>query len=196
MVNKIEELDMGGTYSYADYLQWKFEEYVELIRGKVFRMSPAPSSRHQSVSVNFLGQFFNLLSQQNLGCQLFHAPFDVRLFAHDDPKKIKTVVQPDICIICDSQKIDRRGCLGAPEFVLEILSPSTTTRDLVIKKDLYEEAGVKEYWIVQPKDQSVHIYLLRQGALKLRQSYWAPEKVPMFLFSGWEVDLARIFPTN
>jgi Uma2 family endonuclease len=153
-------LDPEVSYSYADYLRWAFEERVEIIKGKIFKMSPAPVVRHQLISTNLITEIGASLKGQP--CKLFHAPFDVRLpnKPGDDDKKIFTVVQPDICIICDQKKLDEKGCVGAPDLIIEILSPSTASRDLKDKFELYREHKVNEYWLVFPNDNIVEIFLL------------------------------------
>ena len=115
----VEEPDPSLTYTYADYLQWKFEERVELIKGRIYKMCPAPSSGHQQVSVNLIGELYAILKGKN--CKLFSAPFDVRLPIKSQEKdfEVVTIVQPDICIACDQTKIDQRGCCGAPDFIIE-----------------------------------------------------------------------------
>ena len=123
MVTDINDLDLTKRYTYNDYLTWQFDEMVELIRGRVFRMSPAPLSAHQLISMEISGQIYDYLKGKK--CKVVTAPFDVRLPLPPDRQtdaKIDTVVQPDICVICDLSKIDRRGCLGAPDWVIEILS--------------------------------------------------------------------------
>ncbi len=162
VITSIDQLDMNKIYSYADYLLWKFEERVELFKGKIFKMSPAPAPKHQKVSFNIsmkLGILF-----ENQPCEVYYAPFDVRLSRKNEKdEEILTVVQPDLCVICDSSKIDNRGCLGAPDLVIEILSPGNSKKEINNKYDLYEEAGVKEYWVVHPLDQVVYIYILEDG---------------------------------
>ncbi len=159
---RFKDLDLNGTYTYADYLTWKFQEKLELIKGKIFKMSPAPNTFHQRVSFNItllLGNYFKSHS-----CNLFVAPFDVRLL---DVKKSKAdkdvynVVQPDLCVICDNKKIDERGCIGAPDLIIEILSPGNSNKEMRYKFDLYEEAGVKEYWIVNPADKTMLQFVIK-----------------------------------
>src|SRR5690606_38432683 len=121
-----------ATYTYADYLLWRIEERLELIKGKVFKMTPAPNLRHQQVSGRFYVSLQNLF--QAGPCQVFYAPFDVRLYDRKKyvkaDKDIYTVVQPDLCVICDESKLDERGCLGAPDLVIEILSPGNSRREM------------------------------------------------------------------
>lgn len=159
-MESIDTLDLNGTYSYADYLKWQFEERLELIRGKIFKMSPAPATRHQRISALLVSEIWQLL--KNRDCQVFAAPFDVRLPRFDvkADKEIFTVVQPDISVICDQKKVDEKGCLGAPDWVIEILSPGNTRKEMDNKFDVYEESGVKEYWLVEPNDEVVFVYLL------------------------------------
>ncbi len=162
-MESIDDLDFSKTYSYADYYSWKFEERLELIKGKIFKMSPAPSGNHQIISLNISGELYNFLKGKP--CKVFSAPFDVRLVSTEtSDKKVKNVVQPDVCVICDLTKMaDPRSCLGAPEIVVEILSPGNNKKELKIKYDLYEEFGVKEYWIVYPDEQSMIRYILNEN---------------------------------
>ncbi|MDQ3682369.1 MAG: Uma2 family endonuclease [Bacteroidota bacterium] len=159
----VEEPDPSLSYTYADYLQWKFEERVELIKGRIFKMSPAPNPKHQQVSIKLSSRIFNLLEGKN--CQVYAAPFDIRLPVKNRKRdnEITNVVQPDICIICDELKIDERGCCGAPDLVIEILSPGNTKKEVKIKFELYEEAGVKEYWIVYPAEENIAVFLLSEN---------------------------------
>jgi len=195
MITDITAIDPNRRYSYADYLQWTFEEQLELIKGKIFKMSPAPNRRHQQIS----GNLFYFIKHYLLSkpCRVFDAPFDVRL---PDKKKsspdnqIFTVVQPDICIICDPAKLDERGCLGAPDFIIEIVSPATIKKDLNEKSRLYEESGVREYWIVQPNDQTVTVFTLSEaGQYQLRKIYSASEEVPVNIFPGFSIQLEAVF---
>jgi Uma2 family endonuclease len=164
MITDINLLDLEGKYSYADYLTWEFEERVEILKGKVFSMGATPNTSHQRIS----GKLSGILWQKfnNMSLNFFAAPFDVRLL---DKKKstldqeIYTVVQPDLCVICDENKIDERGAIGAPDLVIEILSPGNSNKEMKYKFDLYEEAGVLEYWIVNPADKTVFIYVLKEN---------------------------------
>jgi Uma2 family endonuclease len=164
VITDLSQLDPAGTYSYADYIKWQFEQRVELLRGKLFEMTPAPSVRHQRIVGEIhvsLHKYFN-----EKPCQLFIAPFDVRLYNRKKSikasKDIYTVVQPDLCVICDSTKLDEQGCNGAPGLVIEVLSPGNTKREMNQKFDLYQEAGVQEYWLVEPADEVVFVYALNE----------------------------------
>lgn len=164
IITNIKELDLNGSYTYADYLLWQFSERLELIKGKIFKMSPAPSSFHQEILGN-LYYCFRMTFHKNK-CKVYLAPFDVRLKNHKKSavdNQINTVVQPDLCVVCDLLMVDKKNCLGAPNLIIEILSKSTSKKDLSIKFDLYEENGVQEYWIVNPDDKTVLIYVLKDG---------------------------------
>jgi Uma2 family endonuclease len=163
-ITQLSQLDMSKTYSYADYMQWKIDSLMELIRGKIFPMA-APLSQHQSVSSNL--HFLMTKKVWRTSCKVFAAPFDVRLYDSKKSavadKEIFTVIKPDICIICDAGKIDRRGCNGAPDMVIEILSASTADKDMGLKYDLYQEDGIKEYWIVHPGEEMVQVFDLDES---------------------------------
>lgn len=163
-ITSLNQLDLNGVYTYADYLLWKLEERVELFKGKIFKMSPAPNVKHQKISRNLTIEIGSLFKHKT--CQLFSAPFDVRLPQNKGDEQIFTVVQPDLCIICDSEKLDERGCVGAPDLVIEILSPGNSKKEMKNKFELYEEAGVREYWVVHPTEENVLVYVLENGEFK------------------------------
>lgn len=164
-ITNINQLDLNGVYTYADYLLWKFDERVELFKGKIFKMSPVPNMKHQKVSMNLTLKIGFLFEHKT--CQLFSAPFDVRIPRKSkDDQEILTVVQPDLCVICDPEKLDERGCIGAPDLVIEILSPGNSKKEMKNKFELYEEAGVREYWVVHPTEENVLIYTLEDGKFR------------------------------
>jgi Uma2 family endonuclease len=190
VITSFDQLDLAKKYSYSDYLLWKFEGQVELIKGKIFKMSPAPTRKHQGISRNLtliFGKFF-----ENNPCQMYYAPFDVRLPSKSE-NKIYTVVQPDICVVCDLTKLDDRGCLGAPDLVIEILSPGNSDRELKDKFDLYEESGVKEYWIVEPEGKWVNIYVLENGRFITRRPFVASDTIKSHVFKDLEFPAEKIF---
>lgn len=186
------DFNYSGLYSYADYLQWTIQERLELIKGKIFRMSPAPTSTHQRLSQSINRELLNFLAGKK--CEVFVAPFDVRL-----PKKSKrnedifTVVQPDLCVICDPEKIDERGCLGAPDIVVEILSPSNNRKELKNKFEVYEESGVKEYWIVSPQDHTFLMYTLTYGKFIPSRLMTEGDVVKCAVLPGFVLDLENLF---
>ena len=196
MIKDFAELDLNKKYSYADYLTWMFKERVELIKGWVKKMSPAPNLTHQRISFNISGQLFKYL--RSTSCYAFAAPFDVRLIGRNNLSKtanetIYTVVQPDISVICDKQKLDERGCLGAPDWIIEIVSPGNTKREIDDKFSLYEENGVGEYWIIQPTDETVTVFDLKDEKYQFRKIYNNVDNAPVALFPGFEIDLKEIF---
>ncbi len=196
MINKFNQLDLGKKYTYADYLSWQFDDVVELIKGKVFKMSPAPGKKHQDVSSNLLRSIFQQLTKDH--CKVYHAPFDVRLTlpeSQQKDEKIDTVVQPDICVICDLEKLDNRGCKGAPDWIIEILSPATSRKDLTEKFEIYQNAGVKVYWIVHPNDETLLIYqLINDKYILLNQKpFTKGDKAPFGVNKEMVIDLNDIF---
>ncbi|NJN77535.1 MAG: Uma2 family endonuclease [Saprospiraceae bacterium] len=195
MITDINQLDFNKKYTYADYLTWQFQERVELLKGRVFEMSPAPNRRHQQLSWKLTLKIGNFLDQKK--CEAYSAPFDVRLPLpeHKVKKdKIETVVQPDICVICDEYKLDEQGCVGAPDLVVEILSAGNSRRELKDKFELYENAGVLEYWIVEPYKEYITVYLLNEDGAFVGSK---PLLDGMFLKStvleGFELDVSKFF---
>jgi Uma2 family endonuclease len=192
-VFNFEDIDLSKTYSYADYLKWEFDERLELIRGKIFTMSPGPATFHQRISWVVQGELYKYL--ENKSCNAFSAPFDVRLPGHSkDDKDILSVLQPDICIICDLSKIDERGCLGAPDIVIEILSPGNNQKELKNKYEVYEEAGVLEYWIIHPAEKKIMKYALSENG-KFQQSglLTLGDNVTSPILPGFSLSLDKVF---
>ena len=164
---KVEEPESPLGFTYADYLTWNFKERIELIRGKIFKMSPAPTRMHQLILGNIYLAVAGFL--KNKPCKVILSPVDVRLKGKPFPKKklrdheITTVVQPDMVVVCDKEKLtDIKYVDGAPELVVEILSPGNTKTETKYKFDLYEENGVVEYWVVYPEYKQVYRYLLNE----------------------------------
>jgi Uma2 family endonuclease len=186
-----EPNDSFAGYTYADYLKWDFEEIVELIKGKIFAKAAAPSRKHQEVS----GNIFLLLKThlKNQKCKVYAAPFDVRLSKDPDFRKIDSVVQPDISVICDFSKLDDKGCFGAPDLIVEILSPSNSQVELQNKYELYEEFGVREYWIIHPAECSLLIYTLVDGKYQPSRLFTSGQKVTSTVLPGFELDLEDVF---
>lgn len=191
-ITSLSQLDPNGYYTYQDYITWKLQERVELFLGKVFKMSPAPNVKHQRISRNVMFQM-ELFFRKN-DCQIFHAPFDVRLPISKNKEKSDTVVQPDIVVICDGSKLDEQGCNGAPDIVLEILSPGNTRKEVKDKFDLYEASLVPEYWIVDPERQSIVIYSLNNSQKYIgSKPLVIDEKVISSVIDGLEIDVVKIF---
>lgn len=195
MVKNFSDLDLNGTYTYADYLLWQFEEAVELIKGKIYLMSPAPKRKHQKISTQLQRRLYKFLETQT--CEVYDAPFDVRLpnpdYKPGNNKKVFTVVQPDICVICDASKLDDNGCVGPPEFIIEITSPSTSKKDFNEKYYLYESAGVNEYWIVVPEMDTVYTFFLENGKYTQTGFYEKEGVAISSQFSDFQVIIQEIF---
>ncbi len=160
-ITSLDQLDLNGTYTYADYLLWQFSERVELLRGKVRQMA-APNRNHQEISARIQYTVYAALLKSP--CKLYDAPFDVRLtrFSKAKNKDVITVVQPDLCVICDLTKLDERGCNGAPDLIIEILSPGNSRTEMRDKFELYQEAGVLEYWVVSPTEKTILVWKLNE----------------------------------
>lgn len=190
---QLSDLDVNKTYSYADYLQWAFDERIELIKGKIFKMTPAPSSNHQRISIYVANKLYVFLSGKK--CEVFIAPFDVRLMRKvHNHQEISTVVQPDICVICDPTKIDERGCLGAPDIVVEILSRGNNKKELKNKFEVYEEAGVHEYWIIHPEEKTFLKYALDSlGKYQPSHLLTLGDEVETPILPGFVLSLEELF---
>ena len=190
---EFNDIDASLTYSYANYLNWLFDDRVELIKGKIFKMSPAPSSIHQEIVGNIFRKIGNFLEKKP--CKVFVAPFDVRFYNEDKQDlAIQTVLQPDICVICDKNKIDYKGCIGAPDLVVEILSPGNTKVELLHKYQVYQEFGVKEYWVVSQSDQSILIYTLNEyGKFQPSKIFTLSEKITSAVLPGFKLALDDVF---
>jgi Uma2 family endonuclease len=190
----VNEPDMSyGNYSYADYLTWEMEEMVELIKGKVFKKAAAAPRRiHQRLAGNLYYNIRQFLHGEK--CQVYFAPFDVRLpvkSKKDD--KIFTVVQPDICVVCDLEKLDDKGCVGAPDLVVEVLSPGNKQLELQHKYEVYEESGIKEYWLVEPEGQTLLIYTLVQGKYQSSRLMTLGDIAKPSVIKGFALDLSDYF---
>ena len=188
-------LDLNKRYTYADYLTWIDDVRRELLEGLI-KLMPAPRDLHVDVSYNISLRLGLFLLKNNGKCKVRPAPFDVRFPINGETEdgKIYTVLQPDISVICDLSKLDEYGCLGAPDMIVEVLSPSTASRDLKDKFDIYEKHGVREYWIVYPKDKAVNIFLLQDdGKYDAGRLYDRAGQIPVNIFDGYSIDFDDIF---
>jgi Uma2 family endonuclease len=176
-------------YTYTDYLEWNEDERYEIIDGEAY-MQAAPSRIHQEISGNLYYALRSFL--EGKPCKVYAAPFSVRLFPMEDESD-DTVVEPDITVVCDSAKLDDRGCKGPPDMAIEIVSPSTARHDRIVKFNKYREAGVQEYWIVDPEERAIFAYILKNG------EYTAAvyeDAAPSTVLPGCTIDLSSIFGTN
>ena len=179
-------------FTFADYLAWNEDEQIELIDGEAVMMAP-PSTAHQLISMELSRQLANFLEGKK--CRAIPAPFAVRLFEgeKDAPSDVRTVVEPDLSVICDTSKLDTYGCKGAPDMVIEILSPSTRRHDRLVKLNLYQRAGVKEYWIVSPGEQTVEVLLLEDGRLVPHGFYEKTDIAKVNVLEGCFLELSKVF---
>ena len=182
-----------GYYTYADYLTWQMDEVVELIKGKVFKRAvAAPKRIHQRVCLKLASKLYVFLEDKK--CQAYIAPFDVRFPKKSkEDRKIHDVVQPDICVICDPKKLDDRGCIGAPDLIVEILSPGNNKVELQNKFELYEEHGVKEYWVIHPEQQTLLIYSLVENKYQPSYLLTSGDVVESIAVPGFVLDLEEFF---
>jgi Uma2 family endonuclease len=189
-ITDISQLDFSKSYTYADYATWQFRERVELIMGKIFMMSQAPTSKHQAIVSELHGALHYFLKGKVY--RVFPAPFDVQLPL--DPNVRNNVVQPDLCVICDPSKIKPEGCVGAPDLVVEVVSKSSVTRDIHEKYALYEQAGVKEYWLVNPIDKSLIIFVLDEtGHYKPAKPLTMGDMARSTVLPGLAINLSDVF---
>ncbi len=189
-------LDLNKRYTYADYLTWMDDKRRELFGGFIKMMTPAPSRRHQKVSTKLTRILDTFLDDKK--CEVYHAPSDVRLPENKKDKNdqtIYTVVQPDIYVVCDLSKLDDKGCLGAPDLIIEIVSPKNLRRDVKDKFELYQQYGVREYWIVNPNEEYVNVFVLDEnGKYRLVGMYPGDDEIPVNIFNGeFALDLKDVF---
>ena len=177
-------------WTYADYKAWELKprERYEIIYGEAYAMS-APNTYHQSMVMELSKQIAVFLTGKP--CKVYAAPFDVRLFYREDESD-DTVVQPDVTIICSKEKRGYEGCRGAPDFVAEILSPSNTAIEMQRKFDVYQDAGVREYWVLDPKHKSLKVYLFN-GDNVIARAYSEKDSAPVTILDGLSIELKPVF---
>ncbi|GHV91414.1 hypothetical protein AGMMS50268_19170 [Spirochaetia bacterium] len=175
-------------YTYADFLEWDESERCELVDGEIVMLG-APTSDHQHLVMELAYQIRRFLEGKS--CQVFPAPFDVRLHPAEDDSD-DTVFEPDIVVICDPSKIEKRGCKGAPDLIIEIMSPSSARYDRVVKFRRYQQAGVREYWIADPETKSVQACILENGHYTVTM-YDDTNTAPVSVLPGCTIDLTTVF---
>ena len=181
-----------GRYTFADVLAWDGNERTEIIDGEPVMMAP-PTTAHQLISMELSRQLGNYLEGKK--CLAIPAPVAVRLFETDgdNPEDVDTMVEPDISVVCDRGKLDKHGCKGAPDMVMEILSPSTQRHDRLVKLGLYQRAGVREYWIVDPDSSTVQVFLRRDDSLQLHEVYDRQSVAKVNVLDGCFIELGKVF---
>lgn len=181
-------------YTYEDYLKFPEGARVELINGNIYAMSPAPSRIHQALIVEISTEINNFLRENKSTCQVYVAPFDVVLCEEEAELKAKNTVQPDISVVCDKSKLTDRGCSGAPDLIIEIVSAFNASNDYVKKLNLYQDFKVKEYWIINPKTKNTFVYILNEDGFYDEPSvYGGNSSIEVNLFKGLSIDLKEIF---
>ena len=180
-------------YTYADLLEWDDDVRYELYSGIPMALA-SPSDVHQRISGEIYLQLGNYLRGKN--CRAYYAPLDVRLFEADGdrPEDVDIVVQPDLMVVCDQNKVDRHGVHGAPDLVIEIISNSSRRLDRLTKLNLYQRAGVREYWIVDPDTGVVSVYTLKDGIYRTAAAYGADASVRVGILDDCTIDLSTVFP--
>ena len=183
----VRKYNQPGLYTYADYSNWDNDKRYELIDGEVFMMS-APSVEHQ----NICGELFRQLANFLIGkqCKVFISPFDVCLSGKGDIDD--TVVQPDIVVICDHTMLDEKRCNGAPDMIIEVLSPSTSRHDRIEKLNKYLQTGVQEYWIVDPVDKSVAVHIIENSKYVIN-AYTSDAVIPVEVLNDCKISLQYVF---
>ena len=183
-------INEDARFTYADYKAWELKsgERFELIDGIAYAMA-APNMTHQQIVAMLTTVFFTFLRGKI--CKVFPAPFDVRLF-YKENEGDDTVVQPDITVICDEKKRGYEGCRGAPDLVIEILSPANTAIEMQRKLKLYQDAGVREYWIVDPENMGLTVYRFELGAI-LFFTYKKDAAAPVGIFPDLKISLEQVF---
>ena len=182
-----------AQYTFADVLSWGEDERIEIINGEAFMMA-TPTTTHQIISGEIFRQLSNYLEGKK--CKAISAPFGVRLFEQDGdgPENVGTVVEPDISVVCDRKKIDKRGCKGAPDLIIEVLSPSTQRHDQLVKLNLYQQAGVSEYWIVDPENTTIHVFLPDDnGFFRIHEVYGQHDVAKVNVLDGCFIELNKVF---
>jgi Uma2 family endonuclease len=185
---RIEDYDEDRRYTYADYLEWEGPERYQLINGEVFQMA-SPSVTHQGILMELSNQFANWL--RGKPCQVFAAPLDVRLFPQKD-KSDNTVVQPDLLVVCDKDKLSKGSVDGAPDLVVEIVSPSNTHSELFLKYQYYMQAGVREYWTIDPERKKVQVHIYEDGHY-ISTLYEKNDHVAVTILPGLNIALEELW---
>ena len=187
-------LDLKKRYTYADYLTWADDKVRELIDGFIKMMSPKPRPIHQRISASLTIELGLFLKKNKCSCRVY-PEIDVRLPVNGkkEDSEIYTVVSPDISVVCDQSKIDDKGCLGAPDMIVEIQSFSTAKYDLTTKFNLYQSSGVKEYWVVYPDEKGIEVFLLQHDGKYDEGTRYETGTVPVHIFDDCEIDIDEIF---
>ena len=189
-ITDISQLDLSKSYTYADTLDWHFKEYVEVIGGRVV-VKPTPFTAHQQCLGNLAGEIGMFCKRKPY--RAYMGPLDVRLGGSREDDQIETVVQPDLLVVLDTDKIDERGCVGAPDWVIEVVTPGTFAHDFRTKYDLYAKNGVGEYWVVLPGEQNVSVFVLQNGKYQIVGDFYEPGLIPSHTLPELQLEWADVF---
>ncbi|WP_240941633.1 Uma2 family endonuclease [Paenibacillus sp. HB172176] len=181
--------DGKTTHTFHDWLSW--DGAWELINGKAYNMTPAPNSLHQFIVGELQFALRNYF--QNKSGYIFTAPFDVFFSESNQYDKPDHVTQPDLSVVCAKDQISKNGCHGAPQMIVEVLSPSTALKDFNEKFNLYQKFGVQEYWIVDPGNRTVHVYALQDGAYEVRELFTEQDTIQSVVFEAFRVPMTGLF---
>jgi Uma2 family endonuclease len=184
-------LNEDSRFTYADYLEWEGPERYEIVNGEAFMMA-SPTVEHQAIITELLVQLANFLHDKP--CKVFAAPLDVRLFPEED-RSDDTVVQPDILVVCDASKLSKGSVDGPPDLVIEILSPSNTQKLMFLKFENYLNAGVREYWVLDPEEKKAQVHVLQQGRY-ISSAYKKDAVIPVSVLPPLSLDLATLWETR
>jgi Uma2 family endonuclease len=178
------------TYTYADYKNYPEGERIEIIDGHIYGMAAAPSRVHQAIISDLITILNNYMKSNNIPCKVYPAPFDVMLTDVEDIENCKNIVQPDISVICNKNKLTDKGCIGAPDMIIEVVSPFNPSSDYVRKLNLYEQYKVREYWIINPMEQTVFVYKLDDDTMQYAapKAYTFKDKIKVYIFKALEID--------
>lgn len=181
------------VYTYKDYLTYDENERIEIIGGKIYNMSPAPSRIHQKIIMKVSNQLENYIKANNGSCEVYPAPFDVILINdNEDVNSSKNIVQPDISVICDKSKLTDKGCTGSPDMIIEVVSPYNPSNDFVKKLNLYEKYKAKEYWIINPMKKNILVYTLTDNGYDMPNMYSFNDIVPVSIFREFNIDFSSL----
>lgn len=177
------------VYTYGDYLKFTDDEIVEIIDGRICAMSPAPSRIHQELIMELSAEIRNYIKSNNGECKVYPAPFDVVLVdENENSNDSKNIVQPDISVICDKNKLTDKGCTGSPDMIIEIISPFNPSNDYVRKLNLYEQFKIREYWIVNPMKKNILVYTLTDNGYGMPDIYTFNDKVKVNIYENLYID--------
>lgn len=177
-------------YTYSDYLSYPEGERIEIIDGHIYRMAAAPSRIHQAIIMELSTIINSYIKSNNGSCKVYSAPFDV-ILKNDDEQvtSSKNIVQPDISVICDKSKLTDKGCTGAPDMIIEVVSSYNPNSDYIRKLNLYDQFKVREYWIVNPMEETILVYSLNENyQYAAPKSYTFKSTIKVGIYDDLEID--------